>query len=154
MAASDAEGIKARADAAFRAGNSAEAVGLYGEALARGAAAPAAHVLHANRSTAALRAGDAPLAVTDALACLRLDASYVKGYYRLGAALLKAGWTELALEAFLAGKERCGGSTEMNSGINEVRPPHARQAAALRARADRQRVRACVLRAARRLRRA
>jgi hypothetical protein len=153
MAASDAaDSIKARADAAFRAGDAAEAVGLYGEALACGAASPPPHVLHANRSTAALRAGDAPLAVTDALACLRIDASYVKGYYRLGAALLKAGWTELALQAFLAGKERCGGSSEMNAGINEVRHPArgsaaARQRVGVRAAGGAQRAACAALRA-------
>ena len=45
-------------------------------------AADARLPLLSNRSTAALRAKDASLAARDALACLALDPSFVKGYFR------------------------------------------------------------------------
>ncbi len=111
--------LKAAADAAFRSGDSAGAVQLYGAALEAGGGV-AAHLLHANRSAAALRCGDAALAAADALACLRLEPSYVKAYYRLGAALQAAGWVQLALASFLAGADRSN-SDEMAAGVAEVR---------------------------------
>ncbi len=158
MGAEDAVSLKARADASFRGSDFAEAVALYGAALDAGSAAP--HLLHANRSTAALRCGDAALAVADALACVRLDASYVKGFYRLGAALLKAGWVQLALQAFLLGSDRQGkASAEMSAGIAEVcvrlhaRLRRAVALVAAGAAATRGAARACTLASARRGRR-
>ncbi len=143
MAVTAATELKARADSAFRSGAAAQAVELYTQALAEESPEPPPHLLHANRSTAALRAGDAALAVADALACVRLDASYVKGYYRLGAALLKAGWPVAALRAFQAGAARTA-SAEMADGIEQVRGAArvaARRGAARRRRARRGAVR-------------
>ena len=125
--APSAEPLKAKADAAFRAGEAVEAAALYGEALAAAAAAgdlDKAHILHANRSAALLKTGDVAGAAADALACVRLDASYTKGFYRLGAALLKAGWLQEALRAFEAGEKAAktpAAAAEMAAGATEVR---------------------------------
>ena len=124
--AQSAEPLKAKADAAFRAGEAVEAAALYGEALAAALAGGSdkAHILHANRSAALLKTGNVAGAAADALACVRLDASYTKGFYRLGAALLKAGWLQEALRAFEAGEKAAktpAAAAEMAAGATEVR---------------------------------
>ena len=137
--APSAEPLKAKADAAFRSGAAAEAAALYGEALAAlagaGDASDKAHILRANRSAALLKCGDVAGAAADALACVRLDASYTKGFYRLGAALLKAGWLPEALRAFEAGEKAAktpAAAAEMAAGATEVRaPPDARAGSAV-----------------------
>ena len=123
-----AEPLKAKADTAFRNGAAAEAAKLYGEALAAGDSDKPV-ILYANRSAALLKTGDVAGAAADALACVRLDASYTKGFYRLGAALLKAGWLLQALSAFEAGEKAAktpAAAAEMAAGAAEVRiPPDA-----------------------------
>lgn len=119
------ESLKARADAAFKAGASADAAALYGEALAAGGSSDKRHILHANRSAALLKLGDAAGAAADALQCVRLDASYTKGFFRLGAALNRAGWSALALRAFTVGQDAAktpAAAAEMAAGAAEVRP--------------------------------
>jgi hypothetical protein len=118
------ESLKSRADAAFKAGASADAAALYGEALAAGGSSDKRHILHANRSAALLKLGDAAGAAADALQCVRLDASYTKGFFRLGAALSKAGWAALALRAFTVGQDAAktpAAAAEMAAGAAEVR---------------------------------
>lgn len=131
--APSAEPLKAKADAAFRAGAAAEAAALYGQALAAGDS-DKPFILHANRSAALLKTGDVAGAAADALACVRLDASYTKGFYRLGAALLNAGWLQEALSAFEAGENAAktpAAAAEMAAGAAEVRVlPDARASSA------------------------
>ena len=106
---------KARGNEAFRARRSAEAAGWYtraieadgdassaGEASSNGAEVA---VLRSNRSAAFMKLGANSEALAEARRCVKLDASFVKGYLRLGEALGAMGrWADAidALEEGLA----------------------------------------------------
>lgn len=117
------DAAKQAADAAFRAGEYAEAVNLY--TLALDSSPPPHHVLLSNRSAAALRCNDVAAAAADALDSLREEPCYAKGLYRLAQALLKAGWSAAAHAAFTLGAELNNGAEEMVAGVAEVRQPQS-----------------------------
>ena len=124
MAQSDAAAtLKARADAAFRAGDNLLACSLYAEALVAsdGCSPRDRAVLLANRSAASLRCGDVSTATQDALSALLCDRNYVKSYFRLGSALTEARWYALAVRAFEAGLSRSPGHGELLKGCQTVR---------------------------------
>ena len=76
---------KKSADAAFRVGGFKTAIDQYTKAIS---VDPEFVVLYSNRSAAFLANGESSKALRDARKCVELDASFVKGHSRLGAALL------------------------------------------------------------------
>jgi len=104
---------KARGNEAFRARRSAEAAGWYtraieadgdassaGEASSNGAEVA---VLRSNRSAAFMKLGANSEALAEARRCVKLDASFVKGYLRLGEALGAMGRWGDAIDALEEG---------------------------------------------------
>jgi len=111
-----------KADAAFRGGDNLLAVALYAEALdATSADDVSRATLYANRSFASLRCGDVAGAVRDAVSALATDATYVKAYYRAGASLQAAGWSDLSLQSFELGVQRAPGNKELVNGLEQAR---------------------------------
>ena len=124
MAQSDAAAtLKAKADAAFRAGDNLLACSLYAEALVAsdGCSPRDRAVLLANRSAASLRCGDVSTATQDALSALLCDRNYVKSFFRLGSALTEARWHALAVRAFEAGLSHAPGQGDLLKGCQTVR---------------------------------
>lgn len=116
--------LKAKADAAFRAGDNLLACSLYAEALeASDQCSPRDRaVLLANRSAASLRCGDVSSATQDALSALLCDQNYVKSYFRLGMSLVDAKWYALAVRSFEAGLSHAPGQGDLLKGCQTVRP--------------------------------
>ena len=135
-AESDAEAaaaaeLKKQGNAAFGAGAHEEAVRLYSEALLL---APTAdrHPILGNRSAARLKlSADAidasaasalvDLAVSDAHDALKLDPKFIKGYYRLGSALLAKGQSAGAVAALEAGLTMAPHNSELRAVLRDAR---------------------------------
>ena len=75
--------LKNEGNAALARGRYAEAISCYSRALE---ADPSSPVLYSNRAMAHIKAESYGLAIADAEASIRLDASYIKAYYRRGSA--------------------------------------------------------------------
>ena len=80
--------------AALARGRYAEAISCYSRALE---ADPSSPVLYSNRAMAHIKAESYGLAIADAEASIRLDASYIKAYYRRGSANFALGKYKLSL---------------------------------------------------------
>ncbi|KAJ1461986.1 hypothetical protein M885DRAFT_506022 [Pelagophyceae sp. CCMP2097] len=74
------EELRASGNELFKAGKFSDAVEKYSDALA---IEPDNHLLYSNRSLAHCSAGNHDEAIADAEVCLRIDAKFMKGYYRL-----------------------------------------------------------------------
>jgi len=88
--------LKGKGNEAFKVGHYDEAAELYSQAIAVHATA----VLHSNRAFCYLRTEAFGLAAQDAEAAIRLNKTYIKGYYRLGSAHLALGKYKAALKQF------------------------------------------------------
>ena len=89
--------LKNEGNAALARGRYAEAISCYSRALE---ADPSSPVLYSNRAMAHIKAESYGLAIADAEASIRLDASYIKAYYRRGSANFALGKYKLALRDF------------------------------------------------------
>mmetsp|Transcript_26796 Transcript_26796/g.39649 ORF Transcript_26796/g.39649 Transcript_26796/m.39649 type:complete len:461 (-) Transcript_26796:19-1401(-) len=87
--------LKSQADDAFRASNYSVAIGHYTSAIALD---PSNAILFSNRSAAYLSNNEKSKALHDAQECIKIDGKFVKGYNRLGAALLSLKRGKDALE--------------------------------------------------------
>jgi tetratricopeptide (TPR) repeat protein len=134
-AAAAALAAKDRGNAAFAAARWDEALVAYDEAVARD---PSNHVFFSNRSacllelaTAAARGAAAAAgaaaalrerAVADARTCVKLAPGWVKGYFRLGRALMELERFEDAAHAFWDGvqKDKGGTAPELGRGFKEA----------------------------------
>ena len=85
MAEDEVEKVRLEGNAAFKAGNFAEALEKYSAAIAL---APENHLLYSNRSLAHHSAGDFEAAKKDAEKALELSPEFIKGFHRLANALL------------------------------------------------------------------
>lgn len=85
--------IKRRGNAAFQQKALEEAEVLYTRAITVNESDPLhnQHIFFANRSAARCSMGKAALALEDAEACVALDATYAKGFFRQAQALVKLG---------------------------------------------------------------
>ena len=91
--------LKRRGNAAFQQNALEEAEVLYTRAIAVNESDPLhqQHVLFANRSAARCSMGKADQALEDAEACVALNATYAKGFFRKAQALVKLGRCQEAL---------------------------------------------------------
>ena len=92
---------KKKGDEAYRSQQYQEALDLY--TIAMTSDKPDWKVLLSNRSAAAAKTMNWQICVEDAIACIKDDASWPKGWYRLGTALLGLTWAPLAKAAFEIG---------------------------------------------------
>lgn len=102
--------LKEAGNKLFKAGKYDEAVEKYSDALAID---PENHLLHSNRSLAHCSNGNYEAAIGDAVECLRLNPSFVKGYYRLAAAQISAGRTDEAAKTLEKGLKLDPSNTEL-----------------------------------------
>ncbi len=138
------EEIKNRAKGSLASKNYREAGLLYSKAIevmaGQGEDAYLS-ILHANRSMCELGMGKGFEAEADAALSLRLDPTYVKAYYRRGAALCKLARWEEARDVLQQGLERKPEDKEMQAQLDKVlfslsnpdstpKPQHAATAAA------------------------
>lgn len=134
MAAADK---KAEGNAAFQAGDYAEAVDLYGAAIK---ADDLNHVPYANRAAAYLALGKFEEARADSKKCLALDESFVKAYLRLATAEKGLGNLEEALKVIKKGQSYFSSSasgskaSQKKSGFHEFKKIEKELKAALRAK--------------------
>ncbi|DAZ97763.1 TPA: hypothetical protein N0F65_009043 [Lagenidium giganteum] len=106
-----AEQAKDRGNKAFAAGNHADAISSFSEAIALHEKATAAgdapagalHVYYSNRSAAYLKLHDGRNALLDAEKCVALKADWAKGHSRKGAALYALGRYADAFRAYKDG---------------------------------------------------
>ncbi|KAG6622519.1 Hsp90-like protein [Phytophthora cinnamomi] len=91
--------LKRRGNAAFQQKALEEAEVLYSRAITVNESDPLRnqHIFFANRSAARCSMGKAALALEDAEACVALDATYAKGFFRQAQALVKLGRFKEAL---------------------------------------------------------
>lgn len=119
-----AEQAKERGNRAFSAGNFADAVSSFSEAIALHAREPAApsnvHVYYSNRSAAYLKLGDAPRALADAEQCVTLKPDWPKGFSRKGAALYQLGRFADAQRAYTDGLALQGANPALLDGLRAV----------------------------------
>ncbi|EQC31294.1 hypothetical protein SDRG_10897 [Saprolegnia diclina VS20] len=93
------EEIKRRGNQAFSANILEEAEILYSRAIEIALPTMSVHILHSNRSATRLKMGKFDLALEDAEAATTMDASFAKGYFRKGQALVKLKQFYAAIEA-------------------------------------------------------
>ena len=114
---SSAKDFKDSGNAFLQAGKFPEAIEAYSKAIELD---PTDHVFFSNRSAAHLSAGDADLALEDALDCIKLSPKWAKGHSRKGAALHSLRNYEEASEAYEAGLEIAPDDAGLKSGFAEV----------------------------------
>ena len=85
----DPDDLKAKGNAAFKAGEYIESIVWYSKAIEQNAAGPALSALHSNRSAAYLAERCYGRALMDAEAAARLRPQWAKPYFRMGLALLE-----------------------------------------------------------------
>lgn len=119
-----AEQAKDRGNRSFAAGNYADAVSCFSEAIALHERDPAAssnaHVYYSNRSAAYLKLGDAPRALADATQCVALKRDWPKAFSRQGAALFALGRFPEAKRAYSDGLALHGGNAALLDGLRAV----------------------------------
>ncbi|KDO33319.1 hypothetical protein SPRG_02128 [Saprolegnia parasitica CBS 223.65] len=93
------EEIKRRGNQAFSANILEEAEILYSHAIEIALPTMGVHILHSNRSATRLKMGKFDLALEDAEAATTIDASFAKGYFRKGQALMKLKQFDAAIDA-------------------------------------------------------
>jgi stress-induced-phosphoprotein 1 len=81
---------------------------------------PSDHVFFSNRSGSYASLGEYDKALTDAEECVRLNASFAKGYGRKGLALFKLGKTADAESAYEEGLSVKPGDVNLAKGLEEV----------------------------------
>lgn len=79
--------LKCRAKGCISSRNFPAAIKLYTKAIENSSDDASKSVLHANRSMCYLNVGNSSFALDDAVEAIKLDSSYVKGYYRKASAL-------------------------------------------------------------------
>ncbi|XP_072046377.1 uncharacterized protein [Amphiura filiformis] len=67
-------------------------------------------IIHSNRSQAFMKLGDLGAAFHDAIDCVKIDPSYVKGYWRAAMVMKRMNRNEEALEALIDGLDHVRGS--------------------------------------------
>lgn len=97
------EELRVAGNELFKSGKYDEAVEKYSDGLA---VDPTNHLLLSNRSLALCSGGRFDEAVSDAKECVRLQPTFVKGYYRLATAYLQQGRQEEATKAVNEGLAR------------------------------------------------
>lgn len=119
-----AEEIKSRAKGSLSTKNYPEAIALYTKAIdvMQGMAEEDGYVaiLFANRSMCKLGMNKSEEAESDASEAIKLDSSYVKGYYRKAMASIKLGKYESAKETLTAGLERKPEDKELTAQMDNV----------------------------------
>ncbi|XP_019156396.1 PREDICTED: hsp70-Hsp90 organizing protein 3-like [Ipomoea nil] len=118
-----ADEAKGKGNAAFSAGNYAEAVRHFTEAISL---APTNHVLYSNRSAAYASLGNYSDALTDAQKTVELKPDWSKGYSRLGAAHLGLHSYDEAVDAYKKGLEVDPNNEALKSGLADAQSAQAR----------------------------
>lgn len=125
MASFEAAALKDAGNAALNAGNFAEAVERYTEAIAL---EPTNHVFHSNRSAAYAKMAEYEKALADAKQTTTLKPDWGKGYGRLGAALCYLNRHEEAVEAYETGLKHDPNNAQLQSGLKEAQSVEQKQA--------------------------
>lgn len=118
-----ADEAKAKGNAAFSAGNYAEAVRHFTEAINL---APTNHVLYSNRSASYASLGNYSDALTDAQKTVELKSDWSKGYSRLGAAHLGLHSYDEAVAAYKKGLEVDPNNEALKSGLADAQSSQSR----------------------------
>ncbi|VFQ70759.1 unnamed protein product [Cuscuta campestris] len=118
-----AEEAKSKGNAAFSAGDYAEAVRHFTEAINL---APTNHVLYSNRSAAHASLGNFSDALSDAQKTVELKPDWSKGYSRLGAAHLGLRNYDGAVSAYKKGLEFDPNNDALKSGLADAQSAQAR----------------------------
>lgn len=126
-----AEQAKDRGNRSFSAGNYADAVASFSEAIALHARSGEgnAHVYYSNRSAAYLKLGDGAKALADAEQCVTLKRDWTKGYSRKGAALYHLGRYADAYRAYKDGLALEASNAALLDGLRSVEQRMAAPAA-------------------------
>lgn len=114
---SQAVALKAKGNECFSAGDWAGAIARFTEAIE---CDPTDHVFFSNRSAAYLSLGSTSEALADARECVRLNATWAKGYSRLGAALWKDGNLVEAAKSYDQGLKLDPANAALKQGREEV----------------------------------
>jgi len=117
-ASKSSEDYKAQGNQAFAQGQYAEAEKLYSQAIN---ADPSNHILFGNRSATRLPQNKCTEALADAEEAIKIDPSWVKGYYRRGMAQIELKLWREAAETFTAAVEKQPKNPELQSRLNQVR---------------------------------
>lgn len=112
------EEIKTRAKGSLASKNYPEAVTLYSKAIE---IRPDDAILYANRSMCQVNMSKAAEALEDAEKAISLDASYVKGFYRKGMALVGLKRYSLARDAFRKGLDLAPGDKSFTAQLDKLR---------------------------------
>nr|GMD94265.1 hsp70-Hsp90 organizing protein 3-like [Ipomoea batatas] len=118
-----ADEAKGKGNAAFSAGNYAEAVRHFTEAISL---APTNHVLYSNRSAAYASLGNYSDALIDAQKTVELKPDWSKGYSRLGAAHLGLHSYDEAVAAYKKGLEVDPNNEALKSGLADAQSAKGR----------------------------
>lgn len=118
-----ADEAKGKGNAAFSAGNYAEAVRHFTEAISL---APTNHVLYSNRSAAYASLGNYSDALIDAQKTVELKPDWSKGYSRLGAAHLGLHSYDEAVAAYKKGLEVDPNNEALKSGLADAQSAQGR----------------------------
>ena len=118
MAEDEVEKVRLEGNAAFKAGNFAEALEKYSAAIAL---APENHLLYSNRSLAHHSAGDFEAAKKDAEKALELSPEFIKGFHRLANALLGLKQYDDAELAIKSGLAKDGDNPELKKLMRVVK---------------------------------
>jgi tetratricopeptide (TPR) repeat protein len=109
--------FKAQGNAAFAQGQYEQAEDLYSKAIAED---PSNHVLFGNRSATRLPQNKYDAALEDADQAIKLDPSWVKGYYRRGMAQIELQLWRDAAESFGMALEKQPKNSELHSRLTQV----------------------------------
>jgi hypothetical protein len=114
------EELKSRAKGCLSSKNYPEAITLYSKGIHVCTDNAALSILHANRSMCYLNMSKTAEAVNDATDAIRLDANYIKAYYRLAMAQMQANQYQLAKEALQQGLKLKGDDKELSEQLKRV----------------------------------
>lgn len=112
-----ADELKAKGNAAFSAGNFAEAIQFFSQAIDVDGKN---HVLYSNRSAAKASLKDYTGALEDAKKCVELSPAWAKGYSRLGAAHHGLEQWDEAISAYEKGLELDPNSEQLKNAMEEA----------------------------------
>jgi len=116
--AEEAAAFKAAGNTALAAKDFDAAIENYTKAIELN---PLDHVFFSNRSAAYLSKGDGESALEDAEQCIKLNASFAKGFSRKGAALHALRSYDEAIAAYEAGLAVAPGDAGLQSGLEDAR---------------------------------
>lgn len=117
-----ADELKAKGNAAFSAGQYAEAIKWFSQAIEKDSGN---HVLYSNRSASYASLQDYAKALEDAKQCVSLKPDWSKGYSRLGAAYFGLHEWDDARSAYEAGIRVDPANEQLKSGLEEVKKASA-----------------------------